>query len=222
MRKRKFDNEQGFTILELLIATTVFSVILLIATAGIVQIGRNYYKGITSSRTQETARAIEDEVTRAIQVSGLTSISNGSNDEVQALCVGNTRYSYVLDKQLQRDSEYKHVMWVDTKLPGAGVGCPPLNLKENQPVDFAPPATIDTAFKNQQRELIPTNMRLSSFKVEEKGAGLYEVSLKVMYGHDDVIEKGAPGVEDDTCKPSRFGGQFCASAGLTTFVKRRL
>ena len=64
---QKRAEQNGFTIIELLIATTVFSLILLISVAGILQISRMYYRGVTQSRTQETARSIIDEVGEAIR-----------------------------------------------------------------------------------------------------------------------------------------------------------
>ncbi len=54
----------GFTIIELLIATTIFSVVLLLAASGLLYIGRLYYKGLTSSATQEAARNIMQELTQ--------------------------------------------------------------------------------------------------------------------------------------------------------------
>src|SRR3990172_9120101 len=60
----------GFTIVELMIATTIFSVILLIVTFGMLQIGRTYYKGITLTKTQNAARSIIDTISQDIQFSG--------------------------------------------------------------------------------------------------------------------------------------------------------
>lgn len=65
-KEKTIKNTAGFTIVELMIATVVFSVILILITTGIIQIGKAYYKGIIGSRTQETARKITDEVGRSI------------------------------------------------------------------------------------------------------------------------------------------------------------
>ena len=66
MAKSTLD-QSGFTLLELMIATTIFSVILLLCTVGLIQIGKTYYKGSAIVRTQNVARDITDNITQAIQ-----------------------------------------------------------------------------------------------------------------------------------------------------------
>ena len=60
-------SEKGFTLLELMIATTIFSTILLLLTFGLLNIGKGYYKGKNTVRTQEVARRVMDEITQAIR-----------------------------------------------------------------------------------------------------------------------------------------------------------
>lgn len=60
-------DESGFTLTELMIATTIFSTILLLITLGLLSIGKNYYKGRNTARTQDVARRVIDEITQAIQ-----------------------------------------------------------------------------------------------------------------------------------------------------------
>jgi len=93
-------NKRGFTLIELLLATAMFSFILLFVTAAFVQVSRAYNKGITVKRTQETARAVVQELTRAI---GTATSSSSSTDSVinvndgagnKRLCVGGLRYGW--------------------------------------------------------------------------------------------------------------------------------
>jgi len=61
--------QSGFTLVELMIATMVFSVILLVITYGVVRFTNSYYKGLNSSTTNSAG-------TRASsQKSGLCRIS---------------------------------------------------------------------------------------------------------------------------------------------------
>lgn len=85
-------NSKGFTIIELLIATVIFSVILLVITGAIVQFGRIYYKGIVQSRTQERARAITDSVAKNLQFSkgDIPVLTDGN-----CYTIGNHSYEYV-------------------------------------------------------------------------------------------------------------------------------
>lgn len=82
-------DRRGFTIIELLIATVTFSLVLLIITGAIIQFSRVYYKGVVTSKTQETARSVADELARAAQFSRSYDGSNSS-----AYCFGNKVFSY--------------------------------------------------------------------------------------------------------------------------------
>lgn len=82
-------NKRGFTIIELLIATVTFSLILLIITGAIIQFSRVYYKGVVTSKTQETARSVADELSRAAQFSRSYDGSSGN-----AYCFGDKVFSY--------------------------------------------------------------------------------------------------------------------------------
>src|ERR1700677_3100882 len=90
-------NESGFTIIELLIATLVFSTILLIATYGVIQIGRTYTKGYIGSLTQNTTRSIVDQISQAIQLSGPNTVQTGSSGNYMSVCIGSIRYTYILN-----------------------------------------------------------------------------------------------------------------------------
>ncbi|MBP7766917.1 hypothetical protein KA068_00120 [Candidatus Saccharibacteria bacterium] len=72
-----------------MIATAVFSVVLLLCATALVTIGNMYRRGITSSAAQETARSIMSTLQNDIQYSGgeYTKL----NEDV--FCVGNNRYA---------------------------------------------------------------------------------------------------------------------------------
>lgn len=92
-------NKKGFTLVELLLATAMFSFILLFVTFAIVQVSRAYNKGITVKKTQETARAVMQEMTRAISTatsgsSGTDAVIKFSNTTPRRLCVGDLRFGW--------------------------------------------------------------------------------------------------------------------------------
>ena len=62
---------KGFTIIELMISTVIFSLVLLMCLVGIVQVSRTYYKGVTRAKTQEATRRLMDEIKESIQLSGV-------------------------------------------------------------------------------------------------------------------------------------------------------
>lgn len=204
-------NQKGFTILELIIATTVFGVMLILASAGIIQIGRIYYKGITTNRTQEVARSVVEDISRNYQLSGAETFQSKTAGGVVAVCLDTTRYSFKIDETV---TDTQHALWVD-KIKTYDATCEPLDLTQKTPGDSN---TDNSDFgKSMQRELLAKNMRLGHLtisKIDSKDS--LTVSVKVIYGDKDLLQ------EDGTCQPMGFGGQFCAVASLDSFVKGRL
>lgn len=95
LKKPIIKSSKGFTVTELLIATTIFSVILLLCTFGLIQVGRTYYKGVTIIRTQNVARSVMDNVSQSIIYSGST-----PSIVPNALCIGSMRFSYSLNNNV--------------------------------------------------------------------------------------------------------------------------
>lgn len=101
MKRLKISKQKGFTIVELMIATVVFSFVLIVASSGAIAIGRSYYKGVTSTKTQETARSIMEELTRSVQFSGRSMQTGSDGMGNNAICIGEDRYVYRIDQRSQ-------------------------------------------------------------------------------------------------------------------------
>ncbi len=227
--------QRGFTIVELLIASAVFSVVLLICAVGLLQIGRTYYKGITSSQTQEAARSIIEEVSKTIQFNGGNvglMIHPGSEPSENPatpsyICIGNKRFAFVLNHQLISSAtlgpnQSRHALGVDSRPCTSG----------------APQPLNNSNLLADSKELLPPNMRLTKFEVScvKNDAtpdpsdcltdNLYKVTVRVVSGHQDVLadsDKSRPGPDlPGECLPNSIGGQFCAVAELSTTVQKRV
>jgi type II secretory pathway pseudopilin PulG len=212
---KRLDAQEGFTIAELLIATAVFSTVLLLCTYGLLEIGRTYTKGTTTSRTQEVARSILENVTEAIQFGGgtVSTLPQAANGVPGMYCAGTKRFSYIRNRVLVEGSA-NHVLVVDTfgtcsdGVPVQGLGGTPLTASS--------------------KELMATRMRLARLSVESLGNGLYRVTVRVVTGEDNLLldllqGNGSPGTDSvwDTCRNERAGSQFCAVSELTTTVEKR-
>lgn len=226
---KKRHNQLGFTIIELMIATTIFAIVLLGATTAVIQIGRLYYKGIISARTQQAARSIIDEISRPVQFAGKDiasiqgsqtfSTNNGQDITVNSFCVGDQRYSYSINKQVfdgQEPGTYdnmtnrlRHGLWKDTTTPG---DCTPCNLSDETPC-------------GEGRELLEQYMRLKTLNVTNNSP-IYTVELAVLYGDNDLIEFSQ--TEEGNmqgpinCKGAITGSQWCALSQLKTDVLKRI
>jgi len=202
-------HSKGFTIIELMIATTVFSIILLLVTYGILQIGRTYYKGVTETKTQDTARAALDNITQAIQFdSGAVSAqSNGIVPNVKyVICIGNVRYSAYLGHILIDDSTH-HALVQDTESTPCA---------DNTAI---PGLDGSTPMSSSATELMAPLMRVAALDVTDLSGGLYKVHIRVVYGNDVDL------VNPTTLTASCDGGQinqFCAVSDLTTTVEKRV
>ncbi len=156
-------DNRGFTILELLISTTVFSVILLLCTFGLIQIGRNYYRGATITRTQNVARSVMSTLTQSIQFSGSDfegqlppPVPPSTSGE---FCIGSLGYTYNLGTQVGGNN-------FALKTSGCFNGKPAPNSK--------------------QTELLGKGMSLRTFSIVKSG-DYYTITLLIAYGENDLL-----------------------------------
>lgn len=197
-------NTTGFTLIELLIASAVFSVVLLLCASALIQIGRVYYKGITSAQTQEVSRSVMDEIARTIQFNGGPVIPPTGGPNQYHFCVGDKTYTFLLDRQLKdnptQPDQRKNILVVNT---GGGCSAQPLESGAASPAS---------------RELLGVNMRLSKLQITRIGlTNLYEIELRVVYGDGDLLNSGRNG-----CGSGGPGTQFCAASELKTIVEKRV
>lgn len=204
----------GFTVLELLIATLVFSVILLVITAGVMSFTRQYYKGIVASKTQSTARAIMGEITQSLQF-GRTITVFPTTSGKDGFCIDNKLFSYVTGQQVETSPvSAKHQGYHGLVVDSSGGTCSSASaalLSVPNSAALPKPAT--------QRELLSDHMRIGQLSVTSPTPGLYEVKLRVIYGDDDLLSSTAWATA--RCK-GNTGSQFCSVSELTTTVQKRL
>lgn len=213
--KMKKLHTKGFTIIELMISTAVFSVVLVLCATAIVQVGRMFYKGTIVNRTQDTARAVADDISQAIEFGPnsssfyQTGSSVFSGQTIRSYCFGQVRYSYRVDRPLGSNpaTQSSHVLWKD-RIPDNGL-CPPLDITQANP----PGSSADG------QELLGDNMRIPTFTVPNGGIGLWTVSIVVSYGDSNDFVATSNFSE---CKATNLGGQYCATSPINTKVTKRL
>lgn len=215
--KQSSSNQQAFTILELLIATMIFSVILLLVTTGVLQIGKTYYKGLLQSRTQETARNIINEISQGIQFSGETVQPTAPSNPAAnpyprsggvgkyTFCINGIGYAYVLDRELSTAAGPNKV---SKTLISFSTPCNGFN-----------PSAHDVATKTG-KELLGQGMHLSELNVTDNGNSTYTIRVGIASGEFDLFNTNANGIHHQ-CR-SGAGSQFCAVSILTTTVHKRV
>lgn len=207
-----------------------------------------YYKGLTTSQTQQTARSLLDEITQSIQLSGanidpersltgaaaptgptIAPAANPTTNAIGFFCIGTTRYTYVVDRQQDNANDalqkkIRHAMWADepgvcADVPSAGVSA----YFNQYPVDLT--ATQPSTYNG--RDVLADNMRILKMNIQQplgiSDKSVWQVVLTVAYGDDDLLipDPSNPATRR-ICRSTALGGQFCAFSELSTIVKRRI
>jgi prepilin-type N-terminal cleavage/methylation domain-containing protein len=214
-------NQKGFTIIELLIATLIFSMVLILVTIGVLSFTKVYFKGLNLSKTQNASRTILESVAQSIQFSGgavTTSIGVVRSNGSEGFCVADKRFSFIRGWQVvdaQPDArlhQSRHGLVVDE--PG---NCSGLQAQD-----------VKASLTPNSQELLTTGMRVSKLTVESIPAtNMYRVSIRVVYGEDDLLFSPSnnplgAAAPDAACRVGFSGGQYCASSELSTIVNKRI
>jgi prepilin-type N-terminal cleavage/methylation domain-containing protein len=194
-------SDSGFTIIELLVATAVFSLVLIVFLSAIIRISELFYKGVNMSNTQEAARNIVQDISDDIQFYQQQPVI-GAN----YFCVGAHRYTYSLYTKVDRATSHGITREV------INGGCP---SPSTQPVNYS-----------KGEELVDTGMQLNKLTLSNCANGLCTISIHLIYYGADpsVLVPGPSGVTpavqapDATCGGPASSSEFCAVADYQSTV----
>jgi prepilin-type N-terminal cleavage/methylation domain-containing protein len=195
------DKQKGFTLVELLIATTVFAIIMLISTYGFLWINHYYTKGIAMARTQDAARNILADVSGQIQL---------TSGEVPPpapgrVCIGNKDYVYSLN----------------TPETGSGSALYSANISSGG----------CGGTETDKKVLLAKNTRVIEFSVTELGINLYTITITLLNAPKEDASLAGTDLIDTGPNPSNYsawrcksgvGGEFCSLTKVSTTVYRRV
>lgn len=202
-------------------ATAIFSLVLLIAVAGFIEIGRIFYKGVTVAQTDTTAKQILSQITSDIQNASSVSlaIQNPSADGMHHsyFCAGNARYSInfdILADGTDQDPTNGYGLLRDI-LPGNSACAAPCSAScQGQ----------EAAFNNPQ-ELLAPNMRIDLVSIEPVAGddSLRNVRVRVITGDDSYLniagQNPPPSNElNYTCDSNLQTSQFCSVSDISNIV----
>lgn len=232
---KQLNQQKGFTMVEFMISMAVFSLILIVILAAVAQVSKLYSKGITTTRTQQTARSLIDTIAQQIQYGeAVPSFAGGStagfigdtDGKSGAMCVSGKRLSFVINRQVDTGSvntllnTQKHALWYDPSPSGACTSVAGLDTNPS-------PSAAGS-------ELLPEGMRLLYLEITPVQntvpvASIWKVKLKVGFGGQDLYEDNIDPTREQkvipinsVCKGAQTGTQFCAVSQLETLVQRRV
>jgi prepilin-type N-terminal cleavage/methylation domain-containing protein len=224
-------SQKGFTIVELLIATTVLSIILVLVTVMMINIGDLFYKGINQVRVQDNVRNLSTEIGQQLQLSNDTLLSvNNPIGTPSAYCIGTTRYTYLIGAQLNSSPglyQSQHVVWRDSVPENS---CTAMSTAQFSSVD---PSSGGT-------ELMTPSALLTEFIINYTGSS-YNITIGEAYGGYSVLCDAGVGNDCNQsvassnvwspttpsspanvlCK-GNDGDRFCATDILTSTIVQRI
>ncbi|HEU5004975.1 MAG TPA: prepilin-type N-terminal cleavage/methylation domain-containing protein [Candidatus Saccharimonadales bacterium] len=206
----------GFTIIELMIATSVFSLVLLVALAGFTSIGRIFYKGVTINQTQNITSQVMNDVTSNIEnAASVSTLQKGASYNYYYYCIGGVRYTFnVSPKELDtsQPEDYSpggNFGLVKDILPGA-TACA-------EPCPTSTGCASGTLPFNKPAEMLGNHMRLMKLDIASANGELYNVNITIAFGADSAFSD-----LNDPDKIACTGGQqdqaFCSVTRLSTGV----
>ena len=233
-------DSSGFTIIELMIAITILSILLLLSSMVLVNVGNLFSKGINMSNVQNDSRNIIQQVSSDIQFSGSALNNGGSTNAiayryvdygnpvtVYAYCFGDIRYSFVDASSWTSvpgdfaPSNWPHELWRD-KMTGQN-SCSPLNIGQSSPTCAGNTSCLSSQGGS---ELTGSNMHLATFNIVEYNSQLYGIFVGLAFGKSYMF------VSSRSSTPSVINGnyqcntaqlqQYCATSYLYTLADERL
>lgn len=213
-------SSRGFTIVEMMIATVVFSVILLVVAMGVISFSNRYYKAVNTSTTQNAARTIIDTISQAVQFGTANVYGSGANN---FFCAGGNVFLFDATGAIYTGAPGQRGLYV-TPMDGLVVAG---SLCHNQSLSGG-------------QQLLGERMRITTLSLAQVGSTKsYMITISLAYGENDLLcapasvvsscnatapiltdsqLKSAP---DVTCKAGT-GSQFCAVSLLKTTVQKRV
>jgi prepilin-type N-terminal cleavage/methylation domain-containing protein len=217
-------DQSGFTLIELMVATTLFSIVLVVIVASFLQVGRMFYKGVSIDNTNESARTLVDDVANDIRLSGYFDPGNTlvtPAPATQYFCVGPHRYTFKLRTQVK-----------DTDISSTAQTMQGGIIQDSTNQNCQDPSTLTGTDPSQ---ILGPDMRLNALDVVANAAN---TSIRVhthiiFYGADDSVfssvshpnntdtdHAAAINDADAYCSGNLLSTQFCAMADISTNVTR--
>jgi prepilin-type N-terminal cleavage/methylation domain-containing protein len=190
-------NKKGFTIVELLIAISVFSMAIMIVTAVVLGIARQYQKASYTVQLNDASRNIHEALAKDINY-------GGSSSEV---------LSDGLKKWVCSDNGVMYA-WTATSGSSISYGLYRYDLAATQTCDAS---VFDIAIQ-QGVNLLPKNGFVANFSKDDIGAGASEIKTNFRVGTADMFtDINNPSTSN--CLPTLKGGDFCSVVQYNSVVR---
>jgi Tfp pilus assembly protein PilE len=214
----------GFTIVELMIATSVFSVVILLGLYAFMQVNRYYTKGINIVRTQEAARNLSMDIGNQFQLTNGTYKNEPTSgflpNGYRIICVGNKAYVYNINLV---ESSTEHAIF---SYEISANTCPAPTAGNNLTYLLRPGARI-------------LQLDINPYPGQSDGSGpLYDVTISLLYApyEDSAVNSAGTDLVDTfgdangnidhitqwRCQAAVSGSEYCSVSKISTSVYKRV
>jgi prepilin-type N-terminal cleavage/methylation domain-containing protein len=214
----------GFTIIELLIATTIFSIVLVVIVSSFLQVGRMFYKGVSVNNTNESTRNLVDSIANDARLSTFTPGGADSSDPSKLFfCIGAHRYTYKLNTQVKAND-------ISTSASTMGAGIVQDTAGGSSCLDPTHNPGINPS------QVLGPDMRLNALSVTKNTTGTSVMihAHVIFYGVDKTVFSSSIHPNDTAtdhtaalndpsayCSGNLLSTQFCAVSDIGTSVTLR-
>ncbi len=195
-RAYKNANQKGFTIIELMIASMVFSVLIIMVSAVTLGVAKQYQKATYTAQLNDASRNVHQTISQTIGYGG--DYSETSVDGYKVYCAGTTRLFY----KPSTDTAINNGLYRQENTTDCG-------------------DTINIALAEN---LLPKNGFITEFSVNKIGANnAYNIKTTFKVGTVDMFETTPNIVKiNNKCLPTLKGGDFCTEVTYTNVVVAKL
>ncbi len=196
-------NRKGFTIIELMIAISVFSMAMMLVMAVVIGMGKQYQKATYTTQLNSASRSFHEELARDVSYNSLEpKVRQVAGENFRWMCFGNsTMYA-----------------WIDSVAAGT-VNNGLFKGQDSRCTDSSQALAAAQQVINTGVNLLPSNGFVKSITVDSNGAGSFVISTDFRSGMADMFVDSDISKE---CLPTLRGGDFCSVVQYNNVVKQRL
>jgi len=193
--------QQGFTLIELMLALAFTAFILIFATTAVIQVMQTYNKGLAVKQINQAGRATLEEISRNLRTADPTAVKVVSTN--RRLCVDGVSYVWNLWNTTAPNKYDDGTPLTFARVSDAsGAMCAPDALG-----NYLPPP------KAQSVDILQSNVWVMAITATTPSvdAPLVDLSVSLAVANDPAISGGQ-------CSIGGTNGQFCATSNFNTTV----
>ncbi len=188
----KKSSDEGFTLVELLMAMAFFSFILLFITTGFLIVGRAYNKGITVKLVQDEGRRVMEQLTRDMRTA-----SSINTSDLECIAINETIYYWSVPIDDTNSASPKFLLREDNKSCSSRTNNPAASGVQN---------------------VLHERLGVQDMKITEMGGKFYKIEL-VLSTNETILIDLTNAIAK--CDESVSGSQYCDVVDFTTIVSTR-